>query len=192
MNRFSSVAVCAVAGAMIASASASVAHADSTMPPSMPPSQTAYNSNPAQPNYISVSGGDFDILRTDKPTNAGDFRVDFSYAGFNLPWYLEPWGGVEVTTDSSVWAGGGFLFDIPIGYNFYAVPSFGVGYYGQGDGKNLGNDVEFRSQIEVAYKFENASRIGLAFSHTSNASLGKINPGVEVLSLYFHLPINFP
>src|SRR3546814_20382028 len=66
--------------------------------------------------------------------------------------------------------------------------SFAPGLYEDGNGKNLGHTVEFRSQVELGYQFENRSRLSLGFSHTSNGSLSSDNPGVEVLSLYYHLP----
>ena len=50
--------------------------------------------------------------------------------------------------------------------------------------------VEFRSQVELGYQFENQSRLSLAFSHISNAELGDDNPGTEVLNLYYHLPLD--
>ena len=40
----------------------------------------------------------------------------------------------------------------------------------QGDGLDLGYGLEFRSQLEIAYRFDNRSRLGVAVSHMSNAS----------------------
>ena len=45
-------------------------------------------------------------------------------------------------------------------------------------------------QTALAYEFENNNRLGLSFSHTSNAGLGDSNPGTEVLGLYWHVPLN--
>jgi hypothetical protein len=70
------------------------------------------------------------------------------------------------------------------------TPSFGAGLYADGGGKELGHAVEFRSQIEIAYRFDNRARLGLAFSHISNASIGDKNPGVEVLNVYYSLPLD--
>ena len=67
--------------------------------------------------------------------------------------------------------------------------SFGAGYYAEGGGTDLGHEIEFRSQIEVAYRFDDRSRLGLAFSHISNASIGDTNPGVEVLNDYYSIPL---
>jgi len=35
---------------------------------------------------------------------------------------------------------------------------------------------------------QNKNRIGLSFSHISNANLGNKNPGVEIISLSYQIP----
>ena len=35
---------------------------------------------------------------------------------------------------------------------------------------------------------KNKNRIGISFSHISNANLGDKNPGVEILSFSYHIP----
>ena len=54
----------------------------------------------------------------------------------------------------------------------------------------MGHTVEFRSQLEFAYRFDNRSRLGFAISHYSNASLGDANPGTESLTLYYSVPFD--
>ena len=49
--------------------------------------------------------------------------------------------------------------------------------------------LEFRSQIELATRFDDRSRLGLAFSHISNASVGERNPGTEILTLTYMVPV---
>ena len=71
---------------------------------------------------------------------------------------------------------------------FLITPSFGFGIYDAGGGKKLGNNIEFRTTIEISYQLENKNRIGLSFGHISNAGLGDDNPGVEILSLSYQIP----
>ena len=52
----------------------------------------------------------------------------------------------------------------------------------RGDG-DLGHVVEFRSSLELSVAPDRMVRVGLGFSHISNAHLGTRNPGVEVLTL---------
>ncbi|MBT5810587.1 MAG: acyloxyacyl hydrolase, partial [Rhodospirillaceae bacterium] len=58
------------------------------------------------------------------------------------------------------------------------------------DGKDLGNTVEFRSGVELAYRLDDRARLGVAFHHISNASLSDNNPGTETLTLTFSLPLD--
>ena len=50
--------------------------------------------------------------------------------------------------------------------------------------------LEFRSQIEFAYRFDDRSRLGLAVSHMSNASIANENPGTESAILYYSVPLS--
>ena len=53
----------------------------------------------------------------------------------------------------------------------------------------LGHDLEFRSQIEIAYRFDDRARLGLSLSHMSSASIGDKNPGTESIMVTYALPI---
>lgn len=119
---------------------------------------------------------------------AADFRLEYRHSDDFL--WLKPWGGLEVTSDGGVWGGVGVLIDITFFDAVVLTGSFAPGLYEEGDGKNLGHTLEFRSQVELGYQFENRSRLSLAFSHISNGSLSNDNPGVELLNLYYHIPLD--
>ena len=136
------------------------------------------------PSLLSVGIGAFDPIQDDN--QAVDFRLEYRHGG--KLWLVKPWVGVEGTSDGAFYGAGGLLADIFLG-PIVLTPSLGVGGFAEGDGKDLGHAVEFRSQIEVAYKFADQSRVGVAFSHISNSSLGDKNPGVEVLTVYYSLPV---
>ncbi len=109
--------------------------------------------------------------------------------------YLKPFAGIEVTTDSAFYILGGIYLDDNIGELIYGqeskwvfTPSFAIGYYDNGDGKKLGNDVEFRTTFELSYQLKNLDRIGISFGHISNANIGNKNPGVEIISLSYQKP----
>lgn len=137
-------------------------------------------------SYYSVGVGYYDVISPDD--SAADLRLEYRSNYDFLADDLHPWIGIEATSDASVWGGIGLLYDWNVGGNFYIIPSVGAGLYAKGSSeKDLGHVVEFRSQIEGAYQFEDQSRVGLAFGHLSNASLGDKNPGVEVVTLYYHI-----
>ena len=109
--------------------------------------------------------------------------------------FLKPFIGFEYTGDSASYFLSGIYLEDNLGQllqgkenNFLFTPSFGVGYYDNGSGKNLGNNIEFRTTLELSYQLKNNNRIGLSFGHISNANIGKKNPGVEILSLSYQIP----
>jgi hypothetical protein len=103
---------------------------------------------------------------------------------------IKPWIGIQLTTDNAAYALTGILSDVYISKRLILTPSFGVGLYSDGNGKNLGSTIEFRSQLELGYEFNNKSRISLAVSHISNAHLTDQNPGTEIFNIYYHMPLN--
>ena len=84
----------------------------------------------------------------------------------------------------------GILMDISFGRRVVATPSFAPGYYARGSGYNLGHAIEFRSQFELAYRFDDRSRLGVSFGHMSNAGIGDKNPGTESLMLNYSIPLS--
>ena len=109
--------------------------------------------------------------------------------------FLKPFFGVEFTNDSASYFLTGIYFEDNLGElfegntsKFFFTPSFGAGIYDDGSGKKLGNDLQFRTALELSYELKNKNRIGISFSHISNANLGDKNPGVEILSFSYHIP----
>ncbi len=109
--------------------------------------------------------------------------------------FLKPFFGFEYTNDSASYILTGIYIEDNLGELFegnenklFFTPSFGAGIYNDGSGKKLGNDLQFRTSLEVSYQLENKNRIGISFSHISNANLGDKNPGVEIISFSYHIP----
>ena len=59
------------------------------------------------------------------------------------------------------------------------TPSFTPGLYSQGDGKDLGHMVEFKSEVQISLDLPKESQFGFSYNHISNASLGDKNPGAN-------------
>ena len=59
------------------------------------------------------------------------------------------------------------------------TPSFAPGYYNQGDGKDLGHALEFKSEVQLSLELPKESQFGFSYNHLSNASLGSKNPGAN-------------
>ena len=156
--------------------------------------------------YDVISVGQYDIKFDGSEKNtATDFRYErrFDNTLFEIGpetdnfFYLKPFAGIELTSDSSTYILGGIYLEDNLGNlfigketNLIFTPSFGAGYYDDGDGKKLGNNIQFRTTLEISYQLENFNRIGLSYGHISNANLGDKNPGVEILSLSYQIPFN--
>ena len=162
-------------------------------------------SNTALTKGTNVFGiGIYDIKFDGSEKNqAADFRYEYRSDKSLLDigpeednfFFLKPFFGVEYTNDSASYILSGIYFEDNLGElfegdknKFYFTPSFGAGIYNDGSGKKLGNDLQFRTAIEISYELKNKNRIGISFSHISNANLGDKNPGVEVLSFSYHIP----
>ena len=59
------------------------------------------------------------------------------------------------------------------------TPSFTPGIYHEGDGKDLGHLIEFKSELQISLDLSKSSELGFSYNHISNASLGDKNPGAN-------------
>ena len=138
------------------------------------------------PDLLSFGVGAFDVLDDD---STASFKLEYR-SGYELVWIIKPFAGLMGTADEAIYAYGGFLLDIELG-DFVLTPSATAGYFDEGDGKDLGHELEFRTGIELSYKFSNNMRLGVGFYHISNASIGDENPGSEIVEAVFSIPLNF-
>ena len=91
---------------------------------------------------------------------------------------LSPITGGFITENSAFYIYTGAQADFEFG-SFTITPSFAPGYYHQGDGKDLGYPLEFKSEIQVSLDLNDSTRLGASYNHISNASLGSKNPGAN-------------
>ncbi len=156
-------------------------------------------------NGINIYGiGVYDVKLdgTDDNTTT-DFRFErrFDNTIFDIGpkednfFFLKPFIGFEYTGDSASYFITGIYLEDNLGQllegqesNMIFTPSIGFGYYDNGSGKNLGNDIQFRTTLEFSYKLKSENRIGISIGHISNANIGNKNPGVEIISLTYQVP----
>ena len=101
---------------------------------------------------------------------------------------ISPITGGFITENSAVYIYTGFEWNVDMGALTF-TPSFAPGLYHEGDGKDLGHVLEFKSEIQFSYELSNDISIGLSYNHLSNASLGDKNPGAN--SYMFNFIKNF-
>ncbi len=97
---------------------------------------------------------------------------------------ISPITGVFITENSASYVYTGFEWNVDMGKLIF-TPSFAPGLYFEGDGKDLGHVLEFKSEIQFSYEFSKNSRIAFSYNHISNASLGDKNPGANSYMLNF-------
>ncbi|MEZ0225940.1 MAG: acyloxyacyl hydrolase [Alphaproteobacteria bacterium] len=129
---------------------------------------------------------------------AYDVSHDKLAASFNLEWQpgtriigvLQPLFGAFVTTRGSVMGYGGIGAPFHIGKRVFVMPSFAVGAYGKGGGYDLGRTLAFRAGTELAYEFDDKSRIGLNIHAISNGESLRRKDRTEIISLVYTVPFN--
>ncbi len=91
---------------------------------------------------------------------------------------ISPITGAMVTSDNASYFYTGIQAHYKIGsLNF--TPSFAPGYYNEGNGKDLGHAIEFKSEVQLSLELPKESQFGFSYNHLSNASLGDKNPGAN-------------
>ena len=151
-----------------------------------PVAAAAQGFDASQEAYLVPYIGVFDVLDDEESMQFG-----FEYRFSNIGYGVRPTLGASLDDDSGTYVYGGLNWDIPLGYNFTFTPNFMAGLYHEGDSKDLGGAIEFRSGLELSYAFENQSRVGVAFNHISNASIYDSNPGAESLLVNYQIPLNW-
>jgi len=147
---------------------------------------------PAEPFRITVGAGAHN-MHLDNETDHGNKTVPMVRLEARLPyklWRLTPITGVEVTQRGAFYGYGGFMLDVYFGDHITISPNAALGFYSEGDGRDLGYPLEFRSGLEAAYQFDDGSRLGVAYHHISNAELGDRNPGIENLTVNYSMPFD--
>ena len=101
---------------------------------------------------------------------------------------LSPITGFLFTADNAGYFYTGVQAQYKMGFlNF--TPSFTPGLYHEGDGKDLGHIIEFKSELQLSLDLSKSSELGFSYNHLSNASLGDKNPGAN--SYMFNFFKNF-
>ena len=138
------------------------------------------------PDFLTVSAGWFDLNR--QKDQGAEFRLEYR-SDYKL-WNFKPFATLSGVSNGMTFLGAGILMDVYLGRRWVVTPSFAPTWWrGKTSDLDLGHAIEFRSQLEIAYRFDDRSRLGLSFSHSSNAGIGDSNPGTESLMLNYSVPM---
>jgi hypothetical protein len=134
------------------------------------------------PNELVFTAGDYN-LRHNADRGFGALQIQFAenYHGFHP--YVQ--GGRA--SIGSTYAGSGVLYNFNLPYKLRLTVGSGPGWYQHASNDvNLGYGLEFDSWVELSGEIFHR-RVGMTFSHISNAHLASHNPGTEALAVSSHL-----
>ena len=92
---------------------------------------------------------------------------------------VSPITGGFITENSAAYIYTGIEWNMDMGQKTTFTPSFAPGLYHEGDGKDLGHVLEFKTEVQISYSIANNTNLGISYNHVSNASLGDKNPGAN-------------
>ena len=130
-------------------------------------------------HQFNIYTGNFDF--SDHKQKA--FLVGFQHQNENLNrntflGNISPITGGFLTENSAAYFYTGIEWNVDIG-GLVLTPSFAPGFYHEGDGKDLGHALEFKSEVQLSYSTSERTNFGISYNHVSNASLGDKNPGAN-------------
>ena len=130
-------------------------------------------------NSLSIFGGSYDY-DDDNTSNLIGLNYHITQNDFNILNIMDinPVVGLFVTAKSASMLYSGFETNLGGDVIFLNLSS-SAGLYSNGDGKDLGNTLQFKSEINLFYSLSKTTRIGLGSHHISNAGISSVNPGVN-------------
>ncbi len=137
-------------------------------------------------NSYSIFGGTYDY-DDDNTTNLIGLNYHISNSEIDLLSILTinpVVGGLVTAKSASMFYGG---FETNLGSDLiYLNLSSSAGIYSNGDGKDLGSAIQFKSEVNLLYSLSDKTRIGIGSHHISNAGLDSVNPGTNNFYLIFN------
>jgi len=137
-------------------------------------------------NSYSIFGGLYDY-DDDNTTNLFGLNYHISNSEielFNILTINPVIGGLITLESASMFYGG---FETNIGLDkIYLNLSSSAGIYSNGDGKDLGSALQFKSEVNLFYNLSKESRLGIGSHHISNAGLDSVNPGTNNFYLIYN------
>jgi len=149
------------------------------------PVSSEENNNAFNEHEVNFYTGMFDF--SDDGQRAGLFGMQHQNENLTRNSFLgtlSPVTGFMITENNAGYVYTGVQVQYSIG-NLNITPSFSPGLYGEGDGKDLGHVLEFKSELQLSLDLFSNSELGFSYNHISNASLGEKNPGANSYTFNF-------
>ena len=142
-----------------------------------------------QPNksFFGLSVGMYDPMSHGK--QAAALTLEYQ-PGVRILGVLQPIFGAMATTNGAIYGYGGVGVPVRLSKRILLMPSAAVGAYHEGNGYDLDRTIAYRLGTELAYEFDNKSRLGLnAHILTNGKSFGR-EDRTEIISLTYTTPFD--
>jgi hypothetical protein len=121
---------------------------------------------------------------------AASFSAEWQ-PGVQIAGFLQPLFGAMVTTKGSMLGYGGVGVPFNITDHVFMMPSIAAGAYKKGDGYDLHNTFALRIGTELAYQFDDKSRLGLNVHMLSGGASFDRRDRTEIIGLVYTKPFEF-
>jgi hypothetical protein len=135
--------------------------------------------------YLALGGGLLDPDSTGRAERR-QLYVNLAFAGDGR---FAPFGGLMRDDEGASALYVGAIGHWRLADRWTATASFAPALYHAGESKDLGQALQFRSEIGVLYRVHRGLQIGIAFHHFSNAGLSDRNPGTNFLGASIVVPL---
>ena len=136
---------------------------------------------------ISVYTGTFDVIDKEGDDQTTLFGIEHRNTDLFRNTFLgkiAPVSGAFVTGKNSLYFYTGIEGQYSLG-PMNISPSFTPGYYDKGNGKDLGSELEFKSEVKIGFDIFENSKLSYSYSHISNNDWGDTNPGTDNQQITF-------
>lgn len=154
--------------------------------------QTPYSTPEQNGAYLTTYAGGYNIFSDNDITDGEKTAVVGGEYRFSaLSYGIRPVLGFHANFEGDTYTYGGLVVDVPLYEDrIWFIPGAAAGAFTHGDGRDLGGVLEFRTSAEIAYRFDNNQRLGVAISHLSNANIYDNNPGTETITVNYSIPVS--
>jgi hypothetical protein len=138
---------------------------------------------------VVISVGTFALVEAyDYPYRLG---IQYRFAARGR-WSLEPGLGAAFGPDGMAFLYVDLLRDFRLCERWFLTPSLAGGYFTNGDGIGVRQQLQFQSAIALSRLFDSGMRVGLAVHHVSNGGLESPNNGTESLVVFVRYSLGRP
>ncbi|MCO6441268.1 MAG: acyloxyacyl hydrolase [Nitrococcus mobilis] len=154
-----------------------------------------------KPARLDIGVGVFGVRDQINVSPMGSLQYYAAYRLFEQPpastfQGVGPMLGLSANTDGGVFGYGGVYAALRILDRIHLLPSAGIGGYSQGHSKDLGGVFEFHLGAALFYQPPSTEwlpaglRLGVTYTHISNAFIHSRNPGADNILASISIPVS--